>query len=105
MSVLEELVETGVGALALSFGVVAGVAVYSTGSVAAVVDVTARFVDAVALTVLPPTSLAAWPNAVAGLAGTGAAVSLEDSVSYRVAGFVATYLFLAVLLHYLFTPA
>ena len=105
MGTLEELLETGVGALVLSFGLVAGVSVYLTGSTASLPTVAGRFARAVVVTVLPPLSSAAWPNVVAALAGIGVVATLEESYTIRAAGFVAAYVAIAVLIHYLLVPA
>lgn len=104
MGTLEELLETGIGSLVLTFGVVAGASVYVTGSLDGLSVVAWRFARAVVLAFLPPLSSAAWPNVVAALAGVGAAVALEGSGTLRAAGFVAVYVAVAVLVHYLFVP-
>lgn len=100
MSELDELVETGFGALVLAFGVVAGATVYSSGSIGAVHGVFSRFTYALALAFLPTLSIAAWPNVVAGAAGVGSAAKLRGPVTFRATGFVASYVFLAIVLHY-----
>ena len=105
MGTLEELFETGLGALVLSFGVVAGVSVYWTGSLDGLSAVGWRFARAVALTFLPPLSSAAWPNVLAALTGVGVVATLEESYTLRAAGFVAAYVAVAVLVHYLLVPA
>lgn len=105
MSDLDDLVETGVGALVLAFGVVAGAAVYSSGSIGVVSTVFGRFAYALSATLLPSLSLSAWPNVVALVAGVAAAVEIDGPRATRVAGFVATYLFLSVVVHYAVGPA
>lgn len=97
---LEEVLESGVGALALAFGVIAGSAVYLDGSLGAVPAATAAFISALSLTVWPSLSLAAWPNLLAALAGVVVAARLAEPISVRAAAFVATYSFVAVLVHY-----
>ena len=104
MSEFEDIVETGFGALVLSFGVLAGAAVYSSGSVGAVPGVLERFADALWLTFVPPLSAGAWPNVVALLLGCLVVAELEESWSIRLAGFVATYVSVAVVLLYATAP-
>lgn len=104
MSELEEIVETGFGTLVLAFGVVTGATVYSSGSLEALPAVLDQYASALRLAFLPALSVAVWPNLVAGLTGTVAAVRLEDRTAVRVAMFVAVYLFLAVVLHYAIAP-
>lgn len=99
MSDLADLVETGFGAIVLAFGVVAGTAVYSAGSIETLPETLGRFTAALSMTFLPALSLAAWPNLVAGGAGFGSAWKLEEPVQLRLAAFVAVYVFLAVVLH------
>ncbi|WP_276254350.1 hypothetical protein [Halomontanus rarus] len=99
MSDIADLVETGFGAMVLAFGVVAGTAVYSAGSIETLPDTVGRFTAALSMTFLPALSLAAWPNLVAGSAGVGSAWTLEESTQHRLAVFVAVYVFLAVVLH------
>ncbi|MCU4739889.1 hypothetical protein [Natronoglomus mannanivorans] len=99
MSDLADIVETGFGAAVLAFGVVAGITVYSTGSIETLPDTVDRFTAALSMTFLPALSLAAWPNLVAGGAGIGSAWKLEETTQLRIAAFVAVYVFLAVVLH------
>lgn len=79
MGTLEELLETGLGSLVLSFGLVAGASVYWTGSIDTLPAVFERFVQAVGLTVVPPLSSAAWPNVAAAVAGVAVAVAYEGA--------------------------
>ena len=105
MSELEELAETGVGSLVLAFGVVTGAAVYSSGSLEAVPVAVDQYTYALRMAFLPALSVAAWPNLVAGVTGTVAAVRVQDRRTIRLAAFIAVYLFLAIVLHYTVAPA
>lgn len=99
MSDIADLVETGVGATVLAFGVVAGTAVYSTGSIETLPATCERFTAALSMAFIPAFSLTAWPNLVAGGVGLGSAWKLEEPARLRLAAFVAVYVFLAVVLH------
>lgn len=100
MSELEDLVETGVGAVLLAFGAVAAATIYAGGPLGSIPGVLDRFATALAFAVVPPLSIAAWPNAAGVAAGTASAIKLDGPPSLRAGGYVAAYLFFTVVLHY-----
>ena len=97
---LEELVETGVVTVALSFGVITGATVFLSGSLDGVAVVATRFFAALKLTLVPSPSLASWPNVVGVAVAVAGAFKLDDEFGLKLAAFLAAYLFVTLCLHY-----
>ena len=100
VATVEELVETGIGALVLVFGLLVSWSIYLTGSLEAVPLVFDRFIAALAFAMVPTIGLASWPTALALIVGVGAAIKTDDRLAVRGAAFLATYLVVAVFVYY-----